>query len=233
MKPVGQKHILVDGKKVDKDVVLFKNWFQLQARASTMSPVVVPNGYTRDYIDGKYNKRNQIDVMHSCYNDLEQQSDMVLLEGTGHSGVGSVIELNNAQVAAELGAKVVLVGTGGLGSSFDELELNRLAFEHYGVEIAGVILNKCLPSKIDMLRDYFTRLVTDRWKNVPLLGLVPQNEFLLKSSLSDLKKHLGANQISGHGYGDKHYDLQNVIMVGKGFCLVMNLIQPDYRYQLI
>jgi hypothetical protein len=41
MKPVGQKHLMVDGKKVDKDVVLFKNWFQLQAHASTMSPVKI------------------------------------------------------------------------------------------------------------------------------------------------------------------------------------------------
>jgi phosphate acetyltransferase len=151
--------------------------------------------------------------MNACFNTLRQQSDMLLLEGTGHSGVGSVIELNNAQVAAELGAKVVLVGTGGLGSSFDALELNRLAFEHYGVEVAGVILNKCVPSKIDMLRDYFSRLTADRWKNVPLLGIIPKNEFLLKSSLSDLKKRLNANQISGHAYGDKHYNLQNVIMI--------------------
>mmetsp|Transcript_12556 Transcript_12556/g.18968 ORF Transcript_12556/g.18968 Transcript_12556/m.18968 type:complete len:384 (-) Transcript_12556:134-1285(-) len=213
MKPVGQKHRVVDGKKVDKDVVLFKNWFDLAAPAPTMSPVVVPNGYTRDYIDGKYNRQDQLDNIKTSFDSINTSSDMVLLEGTGHSGVGSVIEVNNAQVAANLGARVVLIGTGGLGSSFDELELNRLAFEHYGVEIAGVVLNKCMPSKINMLRDYFTRLLADRWGDVPLLGLVPTNPFLTQSTLADLKNYLSAEQIAGEAFNDCHYDSKTVLMV--------------------
>lgn len=43
----------------------------------------------------------------------------------GHVGVGSVVGLSNARVARELGLEIVLVANGGLGSTFDELELNR------------------------------------------------------------------------------------------------------------
>ena len=213
MKPVGQKHVLVDGTKVDKDVMLFKKWFDLVAPAALMSPVVVPSHYTREYIDGQHSRQCQVDRINQCYKELSAHSDLLLLEGTGHSGVGSVIDMNNAQVAAQLQAKVVLVGTGGLGSSFDELELNRLAFKSYGVDIVGVILNKCMPSKMDMLRHYFSRLISSRWDDVPLLGLIPSNELLGKSSLSDLKKHIGARQLSGEAYNDKHYDLHDVHMV--------------------
>jgi hypothetical protein len=44
---------------------------------------------------------------------------------TGHVGVGSIVGLSNARVAQELGLGMVLVANGGLGSAFDELELNR------------------------------------------------------------------------------------------------------------
>jgi dethiobiotin synthetase len=178
-----------------------------------MSPVVVPSGYTREYIDGKHNRTDQLKRIHSSFEQLQQVSDTILIEGTGHSGVGSIIEINNAQVAAELKAKVVLVGVGGLGSSFDELELNRIAFERYGAEIAGVVLNKCQPSKIPMLREYFTKLLESRWGDVPLLGLVPLNPFLKHSTLSDLAKYLQAVQLGGQSYNETHYDAKSCMMV--------------------
>lgn len=178
-----------------------------------MSPVVIPSGYTREYIDGKHNRIEQLNKIHSSYKQIKDVSDTLLIEGTGHSGVGSIIEVNNAQVASELKAKVVLVGVGGLGSSFDELELNRIAFEKYGVEVAGVILNKCEPSKIPMLREYFTKLLESRWGGIPLLGLIPLNPFLKQSNLTDLRNYLNAVQLGGTQYNDTHYDPKSCMMV--------------------
>ncbi len=43
------------------------------------------------------------------------------MEGTGHCAVGSVVGVNNAQVAGMLGASMILIANGGLGSAFDEL----------------------------------------------------------------------------------------------------------------
>jgi BioD-like phosphotransacetylase family protein len=178
-----------------------------------MSPVVIPNGYTREYIDGKHSRADQLQRIHSSFQKIQMVSDTILVEGTGHSGVGSIIELNNAQVASELKAKVVLVGVGGLGSSFDELELNRICFEKYGVEVAGVVLNKCEPSKIPMLREYFTKLLERRWGDVPLLGLIPHNSFLAHSNLSDLRKYLDAQQLGGSAFNATHYNGKSCMMV--------------------
>jgi dethiobiotin synthetase len=178
-----------------------------------MSPVVIPNGYTREYIDGKHSRIDQLQRIHSSFQEIRKISDTILVEGTGHSGVGSIIELNNAQVAAELKAKVVLVGVGGLGSSFDELELNRICFEKYGVEVAGVVLNKCEPSKIPMLQEYFTKLLERRWGDVPLLGLIPHNPFLAHSNLSDLRKYLDAEQLGGKAFNATHYNGKSCMMV--------------------
>ena len=45
--------------------------------------------------------------------------------------------MDNARVAALLGVDMVLVCNAGIGSSFDELELNRLLCEKHGVNIKG------------------------------------------------------------------------------------------------
>lgn len=135
--------------------------------------------------------------------------------------------MNNAQVASQLKAKVLLVANGGLGSSFDELELNRLAYQHYGVEIIGVVLNKCTPSKIPMLKDYFGRVLKERW-NVPLLGIIPQDSFLTQSTLLDLKKHLDAEQVAGEKYGNQHYDTHSVTMVATDLTRFLVRLQNNF-----
>lgn len=48
----------------------------------------------------------------------------------------------HVQVAKELGADMILVANGGLGSAYDELELNRGICEKYGITVRGVVLNK-------------------------------------------------------------------------------------------
>lgn len=231
IKPVGQKHVVVDGVKVDKDVVLFKKWFNLSAREPAMSPVVVSSGYTRDYIDGKKNRQVLVNQIDAAVEEVSSDSDLIVVEGTGHTGVGSICELNNAQVASQLNAKVLLVANGGLGSSFDELELNRLAYQHYNVDIIGVVLNKCRPDKIPMLKDYFQRVLEDRWK-VPLLGVIPQQPFLTQSTLKDLKKHLNAEQVAGEMYGDQHYDTHTVTMVATNLTRFLERLQINFEKNL-
>lgn len=46
------------------------------------------------------------------------------------------------QVAKALNADMILVANGGLGSAYDELELNRGICEKYGIKVRGVVLNK-------------------------------------------------------------------------------------------
>ena len=43
------------------------------------------------------------------------------MEGTGNCAVGSIVGVNNAQVASMLGADVVLVANGGLGKCVCQL----------------------------------------------------------------------------------------------------------------
>src|SRR3546814_8507933 len=102
-----------------------RKFFDLPHSLQDMSPVLIPSGYTRAFIDGKIAREAQLAAIRQSFDRVAQTSDVILVEGTGHTGVGSVVELNNAQVASYLNAEMILVAHGGLGSAFDELELNR------------------------------------------------------------------------------------------------------------
>lgn len=136
----------------------------------------------------------------------------MLFEGTGHCAVGSIVGVNNAQVAALLGADVVLVANGGLGSSFDELELNRIICQHYGVRIAGVILNKVMREKCEQTKTYMSKVLKNTW-GVPLLGCIPDRPFLGCPALMDLEAIFKTKLINGEKHRLRHYNVSDINLV--------------------
>ena len=122
IKPVGQQSLYVNednGQKLacDKDAVLVKQHFQLDhLQYKHMSPVLIPPGYTKDYIDGKITQDEQRHLLTIAQQEVAAVSNVVVCEGTGHVAVGSVVDASNAEVAALVGAKMVLVANGGLGN---------------------------------------------------------------------------------------------------------------------
>jgi len=157
-------------------------------------------------------------------------SDVVLLEGTGHCAVGSIVGTNNAKVASLLGADMVLVANGGLGSAFDELELNRILCQHYNVRIAGVVINKVIPEKLEQTRHYMSKAMMQAW-GVPLLACIPDRPFLgcpgtfyghrdliLCSNtniiaLADLETLFKTELVSGKHHRLRHYNTGDINVV--------------------
>jgi BioD-like phosphotransacetylase family protein len=200
---------------VDKDAALVKQHFRLHhLKYRHTSPVIIPAGYTRDHVDGKnVASLQQKDTIQNAYQHVAASSNVVLCEGTGHVAVGSIVEASNAAVASWLDARMVLVANGGLGSTFDELDLNRTYCLEHGVEIAGVIINKVKTEKYEQTKHYLTKVLKDRW-NVPLLGCVPDRPFLGCPALSDLEKLFpGSRLISGKQHRLRHYRVQDLNLV--------------------
>ena len=121
------------------------------------------------------------------------------------------MNLDNARVASILGISMVLVVNGGLGSAFDDLAINRLACAHHGVKIKGVIVNKVLPNKVDMIKDYFGRALS-RW-NVPLLGVIPDGPYLSQPSMLDFEELFRTKLIAGEEDLLRHYDSITLVSV--------------------
>lgn len=179
MKPVGQRTVIDHGMPADEDAVLMHEVFGLPESYTAMSPVHIPRGFTKAYIAGEVveDLGARIVDAHGTFAD----HDILLVEGTGHAGVGAVIGLSNARVASLLRAPAVIVSEGGVGRPIDEIVLNAALFESHGVAVAGAIVNKVdlasqpsLPGVLEAgLAPY----------GIPLLGVLPIRPILSNPTL--------------------------------------------------
>lgn len=185
IKPVGQRFEEVDGKRIDEDTLLIDETFGVHTPLEAMSPIAVEPDFTRKYIEHS-NNDFLVRRIQNSFDRAAWEKDFVIIEGTGHAGVGSVFDLSNARVASLLGSKVILVTRGGIGRPIDEIALNKALFDKEGVELLGVILNKVTADKFEMVQDFarrgFERLGID------LLGCLPSEPILANATLGQISK---------------------------------------------
>jgi hypothetical protein len=141
MKPVGQRTVIDHGQPADEDAVLMHETFDIPADYQAMSPVHIPRGFTKAYIAGEVVEDLGARIV-AARNTFRPNNEMLLIEGTGHAGVGAVIGLSNAAVAEMLAAPAIIVSEGGVGRPIDEIVLNASHFAAHGVPVAGAIVNK-------------------------------------------------------------------------------------------
>jgi hypothetical protein len=168
-----------------------------------MSPVAVERNFTRDYIDrgDEHDLKREI---WRAFRAVDGESDFVVIEGTGHAGVGSCFDLSNASVAKLLKAKVILVTGGGIGKPIDEVLLNRCLFASSGVEIMGVIMNKVLPEKIEEVEKYGRKGLAKF--GLELLGVIPYQELLVGPTMQQILEETGGELVNGTSHLDTHID---------------------------
>jgi len=187
MKPIAQRCIEVDGKKVAEDVLLMKEFFELEGSLTDMSPFIVAEGITNKYIKGDIKSpKNKI---LRAYRRIEKDSDVVIIEGSGHAGVGSVFDLSNADVAKLLDAQVLIVSEGGVGSTIDSLTLNYALFKSCGCSVLGVIVNKVIEEKLDKIKNLLRKGIKKQ-NGLQIFGFLPYKSILLKPTLLVVKKAL-------------------------------------------
>ena len=174
-KPVGQKFLDIQNLRVDKDTILFADLINFEMIPEIHSPVILGKGATEVYLDNpeKYPLDEKILKAEKV---LSVTNDIVIYEGTGHPGVGSVADLSNARVAKLLNAGVVIIVEGGIGNTIDLLNLSASLFREQEVPIIGVIINKVIPEKANKVRKYVKKWLDK--KGLPLLGILPYDKTL-------------------------------------------------------
>lgn len=183
MKPVGQRWLPSAWGEVEEDVILMKEYFKFKDQPADMNPIVVKRGYTESYLAKLVKPDLGADIL-KAYNNIAADKEYMIIEGTGHAGVGAVLDKSNADVAKLLNAKVVLVVKGGIGSAIDRLELNRVYFESYGAEVIGVIANKVLSTKLDKVKSSLTKYCKKRKLN--FYGVIPYSPILSNPTLGQI-----------------------------------------------
>ena len=94
--------------------------------------MVVPQGYTQQFLDGEVTSAGQVAAIRRAFDNVARTNDFTVVEGAGHVGVGSIVKMNNAQVASLLDLDMVLVVNGGIGKS---VRVRRRAL-HSGARLA-------------------------------------------------------------------------------------------------
>ncbi len=221
IKPVGQRFIEVEGKQIDEDTVLIDHTFRVHTPLEAMSPIAIEPSFTRKYIEHANADFLTRRIQHS-FDRAAWEKDFIIIEGTGHAGVGSVFDLSNARVAHLLGSKVILVTKGGIGRPIDEIALNKALFDREGVEILGVILNKVAPEKYEMVRDFAGRGLARL--GIHLLGVIPAEPALATPTLDQIAEVVGGEFINAPGEGRR--PVKRVIIGAMSSTHVMEHFQP-------
>ncbi|MFC1658236.1 phosphotransacetylase family protein [Candidatus Omnitrophota bacterium] len=197
IKPIGQRYLVEEGEKVDEDSVLMERVFQsrgIKYNLKDMSPIAVQRGFTEKYILNP-DKEQLTSQINKAFARIAKDKDLMIIEGTGHAAVGSVFDHSNAYVAKLLGAKVILISSGGIGRPIDEVMLNKSLFEKEGIELSGVIINKVLPEKFPKINRLVRRGLAV--KGVEVLGVIPYLPLLSCPSVEQILEETGFKLLSG------------------------------------
>ncbi|MFH1615763.1 MAG: AAA family ATPase [Planctomycetota bacterium] len=195
IKPVGQRYIEYEGNNIDEDAVLMHKVFGLPDQPKFMSPIAIERGFTGKFAFHPDVAPLEEKILHSV-EVLSKSHPMLVIEGTGHAGVGSCFGLSNARVAELLGAEVVIVTTGGIGRPIDEIALSLALFRQHKVKVIGVILNKVLPEKIDKIK----KTVAKGMENLgsKLLGAIPYKPELSSYTMNQIAEEFKYTVLCGH-----------------------------------
>lgn len=171
IKPVGQETLTVlddfgEPVKADKDAVLAISLLGVDSPGHQYSsPVVWADGVTAQYIDDAAagdpldGRQTFLDHIREAYERVAEGKKVVIAEGTGQPGVGSVAGLSNADVInalREMGVPVtvLLVTRGGIGSTIDQVFPYLVLLDHMGARADGLLINGVFPSKMDKIQHY-------------------------------------------------------------------------------
>ncbi len=219
IKPIGQRYLQEEGAKIDEDSYLIEEVCGIKCGLKDMSPIAVEKGFTEKYIVHPDKASITAQIM-AAFRKVSLRQDLVIIEGTGHAGVGSVFDHSNAMVARLLGSKVIIISSGGIGRPIDEIVLNKSLFDKEGVKVLGVIINKVLPQKFDKINQ-LVRSGLKR-KGINVLGVIPYEPALGYFTIEQILDETDFELLSGEPF------VENFISH-----VVVGAMQPDAAIKYI
>ena len=193
IKPIGQRYLVEQGYKVDEDSVLIEDVFGISCNIKYMSPVAIERGFTERFIEKGGSADEYAKQITDAYEHIAKDNDLVIIEGTGHAGVGSVFNLSNASVAKLLDANVLLISSGGVGKPIDEIMLNKALFDREGVALSGVVVNKVLPEKYERISKLVRKGLEQKGLNV--FGVLPYQKMLDIPTMREIQEEIKIDSI--------------------------------------
>lgn len=133
------------------------------------------------------------------YKEIEAKCDFVLCEGSDFQDTATAFEFDiNAEIAANLGAPLLLIANGYRKTAQEVVSSTQLALDSYedkSVDILATIINRAAP-EIDqgLGQELSCTTCTDK---PMLVYVIPEEDTLGKPTMSDVKKWLQATPLYG------------------------------------
>lgn len=191
VKPIGPKLVKYGSIYADKDAVLIAQYFNKTDDLALMSPFVLQQGDTRRIMDGEISKEETSNKIFSAIDKLDAQNDFLIIEGAGHTGVGTIFGCNNAKIARETGATVMLVTGGGLGNVVDMAAMNLALFQKEQANVKAILVNKIMADKRDRTLGYLQSAF--QAENLEVIGGFNYQPILANPTLRRISKVLDVN----------------------------------------
>ncbi len=189
VKPIGPKPMEYHGIVADKDAVVIARHFGLAEDLELMSPFVLQPGDTRRILDGEISRAEIARKMFAAIAELDARNDFLVIEGAGHTGVGTLFGCNNARIARETGAPVLMVTGGGLGNVVDSAQINLALFQKERTEVKAILVNKIIPEKRERTLNYLDRAFAD--EGIQVIGGFNYQPILANPTLHRIAGVLG------------------------------------------
>lgn len=199
IKPVGQRCINVNGMRIDEDSVLMERTYGVRVPIEDMSPLAIGRQFTRKFLAEDGTEGPLVERLRRAFDRAAWEKDFVIVEGSGHAGVGSVFGLSNARIARMLDSPAIIVTRGGIGDPIDDVSLGLALFEKYKARVIGVIFNKVLTEKLDTVREFAGRALARM--GVELLGMIPAEPLLAQPNAVQIARDTSSIFLAGEYHG--------------------------------
>lgn len=106
------------------------------------APLVFYQGFTRSFLAGEQGTSTQwLERIANRIDGLAANRRVLIVDGVGFPAVGSIVGVDNADVAKAARAPVLLVCKSGVGAAIDSFNLNTCYFVSKGVPVLGAVFN--------------------------------------------------------------------------------------------
>lgn len=193
-KPMGQRIRSIFRRPVHDDTLVVARATHLDEAHSPSTAVPLTRGQVEKEIRQMRTQELAERIM-AGFGPLRAGNDLVLIEGMGHVAMGSCIGLSSAEVARMADARLLLIGSGGIGSTLDEIALCSTFLKAGGADLIGVVINRVWREKYDRVQEAVTKGLENL--GIRLFGMLPYEELLAKPRFGQLTEELGAEVLCG------------------------------------
>jgi len=191
LKPFSLRPSRINDNIVDEDAPFVIDTLRVDVKPCELAPVVVTQELLQNYLLGK-DKTDYMPQILDAAKCLEENKDLVLLEGGGSLREGYVMNLSTPKVAKALGSAILVV----VKYCEDACLLDDVLTAKFRLpdSLTGVVINRVPDHALDFVKNVAAPFLEGR--GVPILGVLPNDRELAALSVGEIIRVLDAEVLT-------------------------------------